>query len=124
MFSCMPNNTYPFFVVCMKALTSLALWRKTYAVSFKPVCNTHRALKRGVNGCQAFLNVKSIHTTQSFHMESEIQKLHVHLKEYYGVDVQVATDGRVEFPWTARNSDDILKQLLDRFSNLPNGSSG
>lgn len=108
----------------MKVSKSVAMWRKTYAVSFKLVCNTHRVFKQSSCGCDDSLDGKSIHTTRNFHMDAENQQLRAHLKKYYGVDVQVATDGRVEFPWTARNSDAILKQLLDRFSNLPNGSSG
>jgi hypothetical protein len=54
----------------------------------------------------------------------EDRDLQTHLKKYYGVDVPVASDGRIEFPWTARNSDDILEQLVKRFSSLPAGASG
>lgn len=59
---------------------------------------------------------------RSLHMENG--DLQTHLKKYYGVDVPVASDGRIEFPWTARNSNDILKQLVERFSSLPAGASG
>lgn len=61
---------------------------------------------------------------RSFHMNSMHSELEAHLKKYYGVDVQVASDGRIEFPWTQRNSNDILKQLYERFQSLPAGSLG
>jgi hypothetical protein len=108
----------------MKVLSIVALWRTSSVANFKPVYNTRHAFRQMSCKSEDFLNAKSIHTTRDHCMDTEQQQLRSHLKKYYGVDVEVAADGRIEFPWTCRNSDDILEQLLDKFSNLPNGSSG
>lgn len=50
--------------------------------------------------------------------------LAAHLKKYYRVDIPIASDGRVEFAWTRRNTEPILNQLYEKFKDLPAGSKG
>jgi hypothetical protein len=57
-------------------------------------------------------------------MASEHTELAAHLKKYYRVDIPIASDGRIEFAWTRRNSEAILNQLRERFKDLPTGSKG
>ncbi|KAI8577944.1 hypothetical protein K450DRAFT_273282 [Umbelopsis ramanniana AG] len=55
-------------------------------------------------------------------MASDPTALAAHLKKYYRVDIPIASDGRIEFAWTRRNSEAILNQLRERFKDLPAGS--
>lgn len=89
-----------------------------YSCNIKPLdtlkeYKTHVSTKRRLDNYQRTLHMSSIHNA-----------LAAHLKKYYRVDIPIASDGRVEFAWTRRNTEPILNQLYERFKDLPAGSKG